>query len=121
MILQIATQAVYVSDQAAAEKFWTARVGFELRAKHQMGNGLFWLEVAPRGAQTCLVIYPRSLMADWQTRRPSIVFICDNLEETHSEMRARGVEIGMPPTKMKWGTFASFRDPDGNEFLFKSA
>lgn len=62
MIKKIATQAVYVTDQLLALKFWTEKLGFEKRTEIDMGNGSSWLEVAPPGAETCLVLYPRKLM-----------------------------------------------------------
>ena len=33
-----------------------------------------WLEVAPPGAASALVLYPKAMMPDWETRRPSVVF-----------------------------------------------
>jgi lactoylglutathione lyase len=85
-----------------------------------MGNGLYWLEVAPAGAQSRLVLYPKSLMNDWSERKPSIVFECEDVDRIYQEVKSRGVEVGGPPTNMKWGKFGSFKDLDGNEFGFKS-
>ena len=116
MIKCLATQAVYVSDQGASEDFWKNRVGFEVITRRNLGNGLCWLEVAPPGAQSRLVLYPRSLMKDWNERKPSIVFECDDVDQTYGELKRRGVEVGAPPVSMQWGKFASFKDLDGNEF-----
>ncbi len=62
MIRKIATAAVYVEDQQKAKTFWTEKVGFELVREMSMGPGGSWLEVAPKGAETALVIYPRTMM-----------------------------------------------------------
>ena len=43
-------------------------------------------------------------------------FACDNVEQTHQEMAARGVEFPTAPHKAHWGTVAMFKDPDGNTF-----
>jgi lactoylglutathione lyase len=120
MIKWLATQAVYVSDQKAAEYFWKHRVGFEVIATRDIGNGLYWLEVAPPAAQSRLFLYPKSLMKDWSERRPSIVFECDDVDRTYEELRGRGVEVCGPPVTMQWGKFGLFKDLDGNEFGFKS-
>ena len=120
MIKWLATQAVYVSDQRAAEDFWKNRVGFEVITTRDMGNGLYWLEVAPPGAQSRLVLYPKSLMRDWNEGKPSIVFECDDVDRTYGELKSRGVEVGGPPVNMQWGKFGTFKDLDGNEFGFKS-
>ena len=120
MINWVATQAVYVSDQRASEDFWKNKVGFEIVTRRDIGNGLYWLEVAPHGAQSRLVLYPRSLLKDWQERRPSIVFECEDVEQTYQELKSRGVEVGEAPVSMQWGKFASFKDLDGNEFGLKA-
>ncbi|MGG1664235.1 VOC family protein [Brevibacillus sp. NRS-1366] len=119
MITKIATVAVYVEDQQKAKVFWTEKVGFEIKQEHPMGPGSTWLEVGPKGAESALVIYPRSMMKNWAELKPSIVFVCDDIEQTYETMRANGVEFEGELNKMQWGTFASFRDEDGNSFLLK--
>ncbi len=56
MIKQIGSVAVYVEDQKKAKPFWAEKVGFDIAADHPMGSEASWLEVAPQGAQTRLVI-----------------------------------------------------------------
>lgn len=120
MIKQIATQAVYVENQDKALDFWIKKIGFEKRADNDMGKGYRWLEVAPKNAESCIVLYPRELMNDWKKKSPSIVFLCDNAEITYMEMKAKGVKFLGEPQKMRWGIFATFEDDDGNQFLIKS-
>jgi hypothetical protein len=50
MIANIKTVAVYVSDQTAALRFYTEKLGFEVRRTESMGSDGTWVEVAPRGA-----------------------------------------------------------------------
>lgn len=119
MIKQIATVGVYVESQERALEFWTARVGFELRRNQPMGPGASWLEVAPPGAQSCLVLYPRALMATWAEHKPAIVFECEDIRGTAERMAANGVKFTEEPKEMSWGTFAKFVDLDGNEFILK--
>ena len=45
-----------------------------------MGKAGIWLEVAPEGAGSRLVVYPKSAMDDWAERKPSIVFECDDIQ-----------------------------------------
>jgi predicted enzyme related to lactoylglutathione lyase len=120
MIKYIKTVAVYVSDQPAACVFYTEKLGLEIRRRESMGAQGEWLELAPKGGQTCLVIYPREMMPEWESRRPSIVFHCADVEQTFQELASRGVEFKEAPKKMPWGVFAQFADPDGNEFLLYS-
>src|SRR5688500_6177822 len=64
--------------------------------------------------KSCLVIYPKSMMPDWAERKPSIVFDCENVQETFEELKARGVQFTQEPKAMPWGPFAIFVDGDGN-------
>jgi lactoylglutathione lyase len=117
MIEHIKTVPVYVEDQQQSLSFYTQTLGFEVRRNEPMESRGNWIEVAPCGAQTCLVIYPRALMPDWQELQPSVVFQCDDVEATCAGLAARGVRITEQPREMAWGTYAKFADPDGNEFL----
>lgn len=119
MIKQIATVAVYVEDQQKAKEFWTEQVGFEVRVEQPMGPGATWLEVAPAGAASALVIYPKAMMPNAGELKPSIVFVCDDIQGTYEQMKGRGVHFPEPPQKMGWGTFARFQDPEGHEYLLK--
>lgn len=119
MIKQVATVAVYVEDQQQAKAFWVEKVGFEVLAEFPMGPNAVWLEVAPKDAQSRLVIYPRAMMKDWSEKKPSIVFECEELVSTYERMKANGVEFLGEPQKMQWGTYVTFKDIDGNEFLLK--
>ena len=56
-------------------------------------------------------------MSDWAERKPSIVFECDDTQATFDVMKGKGVEVTQELQKMACGTFATFRDTDGNEFL----
>jgi len=39
MITQIATVSIYAEDQQPSLKFWTDKMGFEVKAKHQ------WIQI----------------------------------------------------------------------------
>ncbi|OCA84174.1 hypothetical protein A8F94_15750 [Bacillus sp. FJAT-27225] len=119
MIKQIATVAVYVEDQQKAKAFWSEKVGFDIVADHPMGPNASWLEVAPKGAESRLVIYPRSMMKGSETMKASIVFQCEDITSTYETMKANGVEFLGEPQTMQWGTFVSFKDEEGNEFLLR--
>ena len=119
MIQRSATVAVYVEDQGRSLEFWRDRLGFEVRERKSMRNAGAWLEVAPEVAGTRVVIYPKSLMPDWNDRMPSIVFECDDIHATYQSLKRKGVDFQDEPKTMSWGAYATFRDTDGNEFLLK--
>lgn len=121
MITELKTQAIYVADQTIARRFYTEKLGFEVRRELSMGPAGAWLEMGPPGARSCVVLYPRAAMKDWEQRKPSIVFACKDVKETHRELSSRGVTFTQPPAAMPWGNFAIFSDPDGNEFGLSDA
>ena len=114
MIRKIATSALYVADQDAAVQFWGKQVGFEIRRDLPMGPEARWIEMAPPDAESGIVIYPKSMMEDWAERKPSMVFECEDIGQTHREMTGRGVEFLQDPKEMPWGMFAIFLDPQEN-------
>ncbi len=125
MITHASTITVYVRDQDRALEFYVGKLGFEKRRDDPMGpGGPRWIEVAPRGAQTALVLYaPTEAMpgADSYERALSsigtfapFVLNVDDMEKTHRELSARGVEFDDPPRKEPYGWWAAIRDADGN-------
>ncbi len=117
MITNVKTAAVYVSDQDAALRFYTEKLGFEVRQNQSMGRTGSWIEVAPPRAETRIVLHHRSMMEDWEKRKPSIVFGCRDIEATTAELVEQSVTFTQKPTKMKWDAFAIFSDLDGTEFV----
>ena len=112
----IKTVSVYVDDQERATAFYTEKLGFEVRRRLPMGPDAHWIEVAPPGAQTSLVLYPKRMMPSWKELRALVVFHCPDVEAEVRRLEPLDVVITMPPTPLPWGTFAKFTDPDGNEF-----
>jgi Glyoxalase/Bleomycin resistance protein/Dioxygenase superfamily len=45
---------------------------------------------------------------------------CGDVEGTYRQLRQRGVEFTSEPAKQPWGTYATFKDPDGNQFVLSS-
>jgi lactoylglutathione lyase len=90
---QIHTTSVYVENQQEALKFWTEKVGFEVKANYPMTPEASWIELTPKHAQSAIVIYPKALMPNWKELKPSIVFLCDNIDETVNELKSRGVKF----------------------------
>ena len=56
MITNIAVTGVFVSDEDTALDFYVNKLGFEKRADEPMGDGMRWIEVAPPGAVTRIVL-----------------------------------------------------------------
>jgi len=116
----VRTVAIYVADQERSIRFFTEQLGFEVKVDVEMGPGR-WIQVAPPGAETHLVLFPRVMMPNWSEQKASIVFKCEDTGKASEELKAKGVKFVMEPTRMIWGTFASFEDLDGNQFFLVDA
>ena len=116
MITAASTVGIFVSDQDRALDFYTNALGFEKRADEPMGDGARWIEVAPAGAQTRLVLYTPPGFEDRIGTFSNVVFGCDDIRATHEELSGRGVEFTQEPSEQPWGLWAQFKDQDGNEF-----
>ena len=47
-------------------------------------------------------------------------YACDDIDKTYNELKARGVKFDGPPEKQPWGTYAMFKDSEGNRFVVSS-
>jgi predicted enzyme related to lactoylglutathione lyase len=116
----ITVVSVPVTDQDRAKNFYTERLGFELRAEATFGDGLRWIEVAPRGATTSLTL------VTWFEEMPAgslrgLVIDCHDLQGDYETLSKRGVPFNGPPTDMPGGVFATLKDPDGNHLSLRQA
>jgi len=120
MIDSVATICIFVSDQDRAKTFYTEMLGFEVRSDAPMGESR-WLAVAPRGAQTEIILY--KMDENWDHYRAvmgksqAITFHVKDLMTLHTNLQAQGVRITSEPDKQPWGTFMTIMDPDENSLL----
>jgi lactoylglutathione lyase len=108
MIKSIIDVAIVVSDANKSAEWFKDKVGLEIRDK--MGH---WVTVAPKGPGPVLHLCEMKPLEKGNT---GIAFRVDDLDKTYKEMTEKGVEFTVKPTKEEWGTYAMFKDPDGNEF-----
>ncbi len=114
---QVLSVSVPVSDQEQAKKFYVDTLGFELLVDNSWREGMRWIEVAPEGSATSL------MLVSWtESLLPSlyrvVVITTDDIQEIYEEFRDKGVFFDLPPTELSNGTQAMFRDPDGNALVF---
>ena len=120
MISHVKFVSIPTNDQDRALKFWTERVGFKVLTDQPFDDTQRWIELRIGSADTRFVLF-RFGEGGLQpgTAFPGAL-ACDNVEQTYQELVARGVEFTAPPQKQPWGTFAMFKDPDGNTFVLSS-
>ena len=120
MIAYVKFVTIPTLDQDRALKFWTERVGCRIVTDQPFNDKQRWIELRIGSSDTRLVLF----VFDESGLKPGMMFngalACDNVEQTHQELAAKGVEFTTAPTKAPWGTFAMFKDPDGNTFLLSS-
>ena len=121
MITNAATVGVYVSDRDRALDFYVGTLGFEKLRDEPMSPESRWIEVAPAGAQTRLVLFTPPGQEDRIGTFANVIFECDDMQATYEELRGRGVEFSEEPDEQPWGPtspkmWAQFKDVDGNEF-----
>ena len=68
-----------------------------------------WLIFALPPAE--LAVHP----ADGETRH-ELYLMCDGIQATLADLRARGVEVAREVSDQGWGLLAAIRLPDGSEF-----
>jgi catechol 2,3-dioxygenase-like lactoylglutathione lyase family enzyme len=128
MINRLSVATIWVTDQNEALRFYTEKLGFEIRA--DFSNGDFrWLtvglkdqpelefqlaEVKPSHAltqeeaeQLAKVVEAGKLgIGPWKT---------DDCQKTYEALKAKGVEFMQPPTDRPYGIIeAVFKDNSGN-------
>ncbi len=80
-----------------------------------------WIEVAPPGAQTVIALFTPPGLEDRIGVSSGLVFLCDDIHATATQLEDRGVEFTQEPTTIPSGWWASFNDPDGNAFGLSQA
>jgi len=111
-----------VSDQDRALAFYTEKLGFEVATDQPMGpGGQRWIELRIGLAPTRLVLFTPPGHEDRIGSFFNGSIACDDVEATVRQLTQRGVEIVEGPAKQPWGTFAKFKDPDGNVFVLSSS
>jgi predicted enzyme related to lactoylglutathione lyase len=129
-MIRISTAQVWVHDQDEALKFYTEKLGMEVRSDvtlAEMGD-FRWLTVSPVGQDDIAIVLMaipgppvfdaetaeqvRSLMA--KGAAGTVFLTTDDCRATYEELKGRGVEFVETPEERPYGIDAGFRDPSGN-------
>jgi predicted enzyme related to lactoylglutathione lyase len=121
MITGVRKVVVPVGDQEQAKSFWTSVLGFKITRDEPFGDGQRWIEVTPPDDGLVLVLSRRQPS---ETRPPTpdelphspVFFNCDDIQATFRALSEHGVKFPAPPTRMPFGWWAMFEDPDGSRY-----
>ena len=116
-ISEISVVAVPSTDQDRSIEFYEA-LGFEKRTDLAFGSQYRWVEVYPPNGTTGIALAPPR-PGDSAGVQTGIIVTTDDIDATHAELQALGVDVdaeiarmGAPVPPMFW-----FRDPDANSLL----
>ncbi len=122
-IREMSLVIVPVTDQDRSIDFYVDSLGLEKRTDIPFGEGYRWVEVyAPEGTAG-IALAPPPPGDEVTSQMTGITLTSEDIDATHAEMRARGVEVdsevsrmGGPVPPMFW-----FRDPDGHTLMVVEA
>ena len=103
MFTKIGTISIGVSDQEKALDFYINKLGFAKIDDQPMSETERWLEVAPPGAQTHIMLGLRGQSGGDKTGFTGYVLHTSNIEETCETLKARGVSISQELKTEPWG------------------
>jgi catechol 2,3-dioxygenase-like lactoylglutathione lyase family enzyme len=132
-----------VSDVDRAKRFYGG-LGWRLDADFASGDDYRVIQFTPPGSG-CSVIFGKNVTGALPGSVQGVYLIVSDIEAARAELRARGVEVsevfhdsagvyagpdepylfgrvrvrGRDPDRRSYRSFASFRDPDGNGWLFQ--
>ncbi len=129
MIKKLSHATIYVTNQEEAKKFYTEKLGFEVRTDVTM-EGFRWLTVGPKTQPDLEIVLmePKAgFMFDEATVKSireliqkgalgAGVFDTADCKATYEELKGRGVEFLSPPQERPYGIEAIFKDNSGNWF-----
>jgi lactoylglutathione lyase len=123
MINKIGTVSIFVKDQDRAKAWYRDVLGFEVRRDEPMFPGApsRWLEVAPKGADTSVVLY--MMDENWEHYKNvlgnshAMTFNVTDMPAAARDLKAKGVEFVMEPDSQPWGSNAIIKDSEGNSLI----
>jgi predicted enzyme related to lactoylglutathione lyase len=105
-------------DQDRAIEFYES-IGLEKRTDVPFGGDYRWIEVYPPEGNTGIALAPPRPGMEVKPTETGITLTTDDIDATHAELKARGVDVdtevsrmGDPVPPMFW-----FRDPTGHTLM----
>jgi lactoylglutathione lyase len=112
MFTEISSVPVLVRDAKKSAEWYRDKLGFEVSVQGH------WVQAKPKGSKT--VIHLCEKCKEWNDDSPGgntgIFLSSDDKTKTYQELKTKDVEFSTDLTRESWGTYAIFKDPDGNEF-----
>jgi predicted enzyme related to lactoylglutathione lyase len=120
-----------VTDMDDAKAFYSEGVGFGVDVDHRAGEDFRVIQLTPPGS-ACSITLMRN--AERAGSVQGLHLVVEDIEVAQADLASKGVEISQPyhfgprgqtsgpdPERRRYGSFASFSDPDGNGWLLQEA
>ena len=120
-----------VSDVDRAKDFYTEKLGFNLDVDHRASDEFRVVQMTPPGSACSITIGIGITDAAPGSYRGTHLVVSD-IEAARAELDGRGVEVsdvrhfaggewkpGADPEHTDYGSFADFKDPDGNTWVLQ--
>ena len=120
MIKQIKLVTIPVRDQKRALEFYTEKLGFTIITDQPLGKQR-WIELRIPKAETRIAIFTPEGFESRIGAFTGITFDCADVHESYNDLSAKGVAFEGPPEKQPWGTYAMFKDSEGNSFVLSES
>jgi catechol 2,3-dioxygenase-like lactoylglutathione lyase family enzyme len=114
MQMKLELVMVPVSDVDRAKAFYTDKVGFHSDHDQRVNENLRFVQLTPPGS-ACSIAIGQGISPMQPGSLQGLQMVVEDVRAIREELVKRGVaisEIDVQP----WGTFAYFRDPDGNSW-----
>jgi catechol 2,3-dioxygenase-like lactoylglutathione lyase family enzyme len=131
-MITLASAQVWVHDQDEALRFYTEKLGWEVKQDATLPEipDFRWLTVGPANqseVSIVLMAIPGQPVMDEQTGAQvrelmskgfagALFLTTDDVHRDYEDLRARGVEFTEEPEDRPYGIDCGFRDPSGNSF-----
>jgi catechol 2,3-dioxygenase-like lactoylglutathione lyase family enzyme len=136
--MKLEVVVIPVSDIDRAKQFYDD-LGWRLDIDYADGDDYRVIQFTPPGS-ACSIIFGKNVTKATPGSAQGLHLIVPDIRAARDELRRRGVEIGEPfhdaggifhhaggrrlisgpnPQRKSYASYASFRDPDGNEWVFQ--
>ncbi|SRR5579871_3149152 len=114
MQMKLELVAVPVTDVDRAKAFYTQQIGFHADFDQQVNENLRFVQLTPPGS-ACSIVMGVGITTMQPGSLEGLLMVVSDVQAVREELVKRGVAIS-ELDRQAWGTFAYFRDPDGNSW-----
>ena len=131
MELRLELIIVPVSDVDRAKEFYRDQTGFTVDVDHRAGETFRVVQLTPPGSH-CSISFGTRISRMEPGSLHGMHLVVADIERAREELVGRGVDAdalvhfvdgaptpGVHPDREDYGTFCSFRDPDGNTWVLQ--